>query len=488
MSKQLKYFQIFNKKSLKYGSLSILLTVAVIAIAVLANLLVGMVQDKGIINTKFDLTTDKLYSIGDTSKEILKKLDKDVTVYVLFDMGQVNSNESLRHIKEVLSQYEKYGRVSVKYIDPDKNPGLVKQIDPNNLKDIQKGDIVVKSGNKLRKLSGSEIFQTQYNPQTGQPMGQYFVGEQGFTGAIKYVTSEKTPVIYFTQGHMEGKLESDYTLLKAQLESNNYEVKTLNLTTQEKVPEDAEIIIVASPQIDISKIEKSKLEEYLDNGGKAVFLFDYLETGTKFTTIEDLLSEYNVSLNYDKVKETDKNRYFPENPYAVVLDVPSSRIIAKEYQLLLANSRSINILKNQKEYITTTSLMKTSSTAVGEQVDKANGKDIKGPLDLAVAVEDKGGSKPSKVLVIGNGFFVSDAAREQYGQYFDLGNSFFTMSLNWMMDKKDDIVIEAKNYDDARLELTSAAQVNMIGLVLVIILPLAILGAGIFVWARRRHL
>jgi len=80
---------------------------------------------------------------------------------------------------------------------------------------------------------------------------------------------------------------------------------------------------------------------------------------------------------------------------------------------------------------------KTSSKAVGEQIDKARGRDNVGPLDVALAVEDKGGAKPSKIIVAGNSTFMSDTILKQFG--FD-GLYFMMNSLSWMQDKKDDVV------------------------------------------------
>lgn len=481
--------QSINRRSLKYGSISVVLIVAVIAIAVVLNLMVDTVQKKNLIKTKFDLTSNHLYSIGDKSKEILKSLNKDVEIYGLVDIGTINSNDSLKQIKEVLSQYEKYPHIKVTYLDPDKTPGLVKKIDPSGLKDLKKGDFVVKSGNKVRKLLADEIIYNDYDQSTGQSRGSYFTGEQGFTGAIKYVTSEKTPVVYFTSGHGEGKPESDYKNLKTQLEANNYEVKSLNLLTTEKMPDDAEILMVASPKSDLSVEEEAKISNFLKNGGKAVFAFDSQESDVKYTQFEDLLKDFNVGLNYDKVKENDNQRHFPNDPYAIVLDVPKSTVIPLDgLQVVLGNSRSINMLKNQKDYITVTSLMKTSDKAVGEQIDKSRGKDNKGPLDLAVAVENKGGAKPSKVLVMGNGLFVSDSAVNQYKQYYQNGYNFFAVSLNWMMDKKDEVLIEPKSLDTTQMKIDSAAQAAVIAILVVILFPLLILGSGLFVWMRRKHL
>jgi len=75
-----------------------------------------------------------------------------------------------------------------------------------------------------------------------------------------------------------------------------------------------------------------------------------------------------------------------------------------------------------------------------------------------------------------------------YGQYFQYGNNFFTMSLNWMMDKQNDVVIAAKSYNTTKLNLSSQAQLNTIAFLVIIMLPLLILGFGTFVWLKRRHL
>lgn len=487
MNKILNLFKSINRRSLKYGSLSIILIAIVVAIAVIVNLFVGMMQDKGIIK-KIDLSANKMFSIGDTTKGILKDVKDDVVIYVLLDSVTITSS-NFSQIKAVIDEYGQYKHITVRYIDPDKNPGLIKEIDPTGLQAIAKGDFVVKciKTKKLKVLTFSSMQEAVTDQSTGQQTGANFIGEQSFTGAIKYVISEKTPVVYFTQGHKEGDIASNYSNLKMQLEANNYVVKTINLMTSNKVPEDAAILIVASPQIDLAPTEKNFINSFINKGGNAVFLFDFIESNPQFTQFEDLLQNYNVGIDYDKVMETDTTR-FVSSPYAVILDAPQSEIIPRNYNLLLLNSRSVKILKNTKEYITVTSIAKTSDKAIGEQVDKSKGNNITGPLDLAVAVDYKGGSAPGKILVMGNGTFITDAAQQAYGQYFQYGNNFFTMSLNWMMDKQNDVVIAAKSYNTTRLNLSSQAQLNTIAFLVIIMLPLLILGFGTFVWLKRRHL
>lgn len=477
--------RFFNKKSLKYGTNSIVLIAAVVVIAILVNVLVGMAD------LKLDLTANKLFSLTDVTKSVLKDLKQDVTIIGLFDDGKIGSGSEYKEVTDLLSLYQKNSHIKVEYIDPDKNPGILKQLDEQNTIGLKKGNFIVKSlingKEKKKSLEYYDLFQTEMNQQTFQ---QYTTGsnaEQGFTGAIKYVTSEKTPVVYFTEGHNEISVDSEYTLVKKYLEDNNYLVKTINLITAGKMPEDTEIAIIAAPKNDLSQQEKSIVEDYLKAGGKAVFMFDYLSNDPDFNNFNNLLSSYNVAVNYDKVKETDANRHPADNEYTILLDVSSNSIVSQNSQVVFRDSRSISILKNQKEYIVPTSLIKTSDTAIGEAASAVRSENSQGPLDIAVAVENKGGAEPSKILVMGNASFVSDSSAEQYANYYQYGAVFFVQSLNWMFDKKDDVVVPTKSYEALQINVTQL-QGTLMGIVLIIVLPLIILGTGLFVFLRRRHL
>lgn len=474
--------KFFRGRTLKYGANAFILIAAVVAVAVLVNVLVGM------LDLKLDLTPNKIFSIGDVTKEILSKNTKDVTIYGLFDEGQAGASADYKEVVELLNLYSKYPNIKVEYVDPERTPGITRELDPDDVLDLATPDLVVKCGNKVKKLEYYDLFRTEYDQQTFQQYKTGSTAEQGITGAIKYVTADITPVVYFTEGHEEYELDSDLSNVKGYLERNNYDVKTVNLLTQVAVPEDAELLVVAGPQKDISTAENDKISAFLENGGKAIFMFDYLASDPAFNEFDDIFKGFNIALNYDRVKENDASRHYPDNPYVVILDVKRSDITSEEFPVILDGSRSIQKLKNEKEYIKVTSLMQSSSKGVGEQIDKSRGADIQGPLDIAVSVENNGDMKASKIIVMGNSYFITDDAASMYGSYYGNGMEFFLRSLNWMLDKEDEVVIAAKSYDSgARLTITEQ-QANVLGLSVVILLPLLILGAGLYVFLRRRHL
>lgn len=467
----------FSRRSLKYGSNSILLIAIVVAIAVVLNLLVGMGD------LKWDLTADKLYSLSDESKTILKDIKKEVTIYGLFDDGAIPGGSEYKEIINLIGEYKDAG-IKVTYVDPDKDPGTITALDKDKTKGIAKGDFVVKSGNKVKKLSGQDLY-----GETNEQYGRLYNAEPLITGAIKFVTADVTPIAYFVEGHNEYSITSDLTQVKGVLENNNLEVKSLSLVSEDKIPDDCKLLVFASPKKDLSEAEKIKVNAYIKNNGKVVFLFDPVESGEKFTNFEEVLASFNIGLNYDKVKELDTNRHLPSDEYAIISTLESNEINTafngSDYVVFLPDSRSLSILKNAKEWLTTTSLIKTSDKAEAASIIN-QGTTEQGPFDLAIASEISGGSK---VLTFGNGVFLTDSAlSSQYSTYFGNGaNYFLSTVVNWMQDKTDETTISAKLISTKALT-TTEGQAKAISVVLIGVLPILIMGCGLVVWSRRRHL
>ncbi len=477
--------KLFNKRSLKYGSNAVIMVVAVVAIAILLNVVVGF------LDLKLDLTPNKLYSLTETTENLLKELDQEVQIIGLFDDATVTSQSEYKQVTDLLNLYSKNPYIKVEYIDPDRNPSIINQLDPDNTMDLQATNFVVKStanGNeKKKKLEYYDLFDVQMDQQSYQSYTAGSNAEQGITGAIKYVTSEYTPVVYFTEGHDESKVDTEFTYLKGSLEKNNYLVKTINLMTVDKIPDDAELVVIASPKKDIAYEERDLLERYFLDGGNALFMFDYLQNDPSFDEINKLFGKINLAVNYDKVKENDESRHVTKDPYTILVDAYSNSIVPQEFNTVLGNSRSISILNNTKDYVTVTPMIGTSENAIGEMVNKSRGDDIKGPLNIAAAVEYGSGEEKAKIIVTGNSSFISDSAYDTYGNYYLANMSFILQSMGWMIDKQDEIIVPTKNYDDNMFSITQA-QSNVMGVVLIVLFPLIIFVTGLMVYLRRRHL
>ena len=103
---------------LKNGSFSLAVTAIVLAIIVVVNLIIGQLPSK-LLN--WDLSETGIFSVSDTSKELLKDLDKDVTVEVVAETGNIDSR-----IERFISIYgDLSSKLKVSYIDPVLHPEIL---------------------------------------------------------------------------------------------------------------------------------------------------------------------------------------------------------------------------------------------------------------------------------------------------------------------------------------------------------------------------
>lgn len=477
--------KIFNKRSLRFGSYSFVLTIIVLAAAIVINAIASAPQIRE--KLKIDLTSDKLYSVGEATGEVLKELNEKVEIIGLFDETQM-SNSSYSQVIEFIKDYNaKSNMIDVKYVDPDKEPGYIQnELDPAGLLGVKKFDFVVRSQRRSKVLSTYDIFEVSYD-QSYMPYTSGLNAEYAFTGAIRYVTSEDIPVIYYTEGHGEEDLEAEYSELKSDLELNGYQVEKINLATVESIPEDSSIVLFANPKQDLNSAELEKLNLYIENGGNTVFLLDPIQSNVRLPNFEEFLAQYNIGLGYDVVFEMASDKAVFGQPYFFMPTVENNSINAvlepNKFNMSLVYAQSIEILKNEKEWITPTSLLTTSSEAVGRALFEDE-EDNEGPLNIAVAVENLGNMKASKTIVVGNSYFVSNEGMN----VADTGKKFLVNSINWIEEKEADIYIPAKKFTTPQLQNITQKTLTVLFITIIIIIPLVIIGIGVFVWLRRRHL
>ena len=79
-----KLIGTISKKHIKNGSYTMVMSVIFIAVVVVLNMIVNAIPSK---YSEIDISSQKLYSIGDDTKAMLKDLDKDVTIYQIAQSG-----------------------------------------------------------------------------------------------------------------------------------------------------------------------------------------------------------------------------------------------------------------------------------------------------------------------------------------------------------------------------------------------------------------
>jgi len=254
-----------KNKKFRYGAFSTLLAVFVIAILLVVNLVVGE------FNIRYDLTRTQMYSITDTSINLLRELSEDVTIYALFRTDQANLQ-----FTELLEQYAHYSnRVRVVYRDPFLYPQFVESYRRSDEEQISVNSVIVESARRFRVIPAEDMVTFTFNFETFQRELTSIDIEPQVTNAIKYVTEETTPVIYVLTGHNEAEISDALT---SRLMLGNYDFKELNLFNEESVPNDATLLFISTPERDWSPDVADRVREYLQNDGNALFLIDYTST------------------------------------------------------------------------------------------------------------------------------------------------------------------------------------------------------------------
>lgn len=468
-----------NKKTLKNGSYSVVLSVIFVVIIVVVNLIVDAFPST---YTELDVSDQQLFSIGDQTKDFLKELDKDVTIY---QIAQSGSEDEV--VSKLLQKYEEASdHIKVEKKDPVVNPKFTSEYTDE---EVSSNSLIVVCGDRSKIVDYNNIYESSMDYTTYSYTTSGFDGEGQITSAISYVTSDNLPVLYTLDGHGEKSLDST---LQEDIEKANIEIKSLNLLTEESVPEDADCLMINSPSTDISEDERDAIIEYLENGGKAMIFSDYTEGS--MDNFDAVLENYGVERVDGIVIEGDAQHYAMQMPYYLLPDVGSAEAVSdfssQGYFVLAPYAQGIRQLDNVRDTLTIESLLTTSDDAYSktdlntETLEKTD-EDIDGPFDIGVSITEEVDDDKTTQIVY---YSTANLMDSQINQMVAGGNEqMITESLNWMCstDETSTISIPSKSLEVSYLTVTAydAAywKICVMGLI-----PGVFLVVGFVVWLKRR--
>lgn len=472
-------FLNFSKKHIKNGSYSMTMTVVFIAVVIVINMIVGELPSK---YTEIDVSGQKLYSIGDETKELLSELEKDVTIYQIAQSGGEDEV-----ITSLLKKYEDESEhIKVEQKDPVVNPKFASEYTTDNL---SANSLIVTCGDRSKVIDYNNMYESDIDYQTYSYQTTGFDGEGQITSAIGYVTSENLPILYTLTGHGETELGST---MKEGIEKANMEIKSLNLVSEGSVPEDADCLFIGSPSTDISSDEKDAILEYLENGGKAMIFSDYNEN--KMENFDEILANYGLERTEGIVFEGDSQHYAMQMPYYILPDVGSAEAVSgmssDGYMVLAPFAQGIVQADDVRSTVVINSLLSTSDQAYSKSnlssgsLEKEDG-DTDGPFDVGVSVTENVDDKETKLVY----YSASSLLDNQVNQMVSGGNEKLVMeSLKWMVDTEETVTVSipSKSLQVSSLMIpgydASFWKICVMG-----VIPGFFLVAGFVVWFKRRR-
>ena len=411
----------------------------------------------------------------------MKGLDTEVTLYLVTQSGKEDKT-----VSELLSRYKALSsKITVSTVDPVTSPKFVSKYTAETLSD---NSVIVEGALRNQVVKNSEIYVYDYSSYYNT--GNYevnFDGENALTSAIDYVTSTNLPVIYTLSGHGETELSSE---LSGAVTKENMTLKPLSLLSLEAVPEDASCVVLYAPASDLSQEESEKILAYLENGGHLLLLTDYSDK--RMPVLAALMENYGVRAADGIVMEGDANNSIRGYAHYLLPNIQSHEITSPlssgKLYALMPVAHGIQTLDSYRGTLAIKSLLKTSNAAYAKPnaynattMEKESG-DIDGPFDIGVAITESFEGKETKLVWFGTSKFLDSSVNQMVsGANTDL----FLNALGWMCERANSISIRSKSLMSQQITVPGG-EAGMWSIAITVLLPLAVIGIGIFVFVKRR--
>jgi ABC-type uncharacterized transport system involved in gliding motility auxiliary subunit len=451
--------RLLTGRQARYGSNSLILTLAFLGIVFAANYIVYNNPQS------WDLTEDKSNTLAPETMQILATLPAKVnaTAFYSINLDRSSADELLLKFKT-----NSGGRFDYRFVDPDLDPVTARE---NGI--TGDGKILLQMGETKEIAS--------------------FASETEIARALIRLISPEPRTVYFLEGHGEPGIGAggplSYSIAKSTLESKNYIVNSLNLLITNSIPEDALAIVVAGPTKPVSRQEVNLLKKYVDEGGSLMVMEDpriFTEFGDAPDPLADYLtSDWGITLNDDVVIDLVNT----QNPFQAVSSQynshPITQNLSQRYIVVLPQARSISITV-QVENVVPTPLISTTEQSWSERNLQAGETptfdpetDVQGPLTLAAAAENT--QTKARVVVFGNSLFATDDIFDAYGN----GNMFIN-SVDWAAEQEDLINLTTRQATPRIFTPPAQGSFLILALVSVIVIPGLVVFAGVSSWIARR--
>jgi hypothetical protein len=452
---------------------------------------------------RFDITSSRRHSLSPETRSYLERLERDVAITVTFtdDPDNPEIAQSFRDLTALLREYtyaagkNSKARLTVRFLDVYQNRRDAEALGVADQPNI----VLLASDTHRRVLRIDDLYVIRKKVSR-----EAFKGEAAITAALLDVSSAARKKIYFLTGHGEMQPDSvdgarGLSQLRDQLRQRNYDIAGLDLNLTPRIPDDASLVIIASPDKPLRPFEEEVLRNYLTTRAGRVILM--VDPGRNFG-LENLLFDWGVIV-YDNVifdtspgslSETGEfifGRYLPHPITQILID--------NGLYLLVGPTRVVNedISRTLDEGLAVKRLVATSPTAWGEssyrllrtRPEFTPGQDLRGRDGLGVLVISERLKPANLPLSVPGGrlavFGTSDLVTNN--RIINSGNfPLFLNTVNWAVDRDTQLNIPARPIDRFQLSL-SQEELKRLRLALLLLVPGAVAGLGLIVYWTRRN-
>jgi len=419
-----------------------------------------------------DITQANRNTLTTGSINVLKQMQGPITLTVFASEDDVNNGDTFRQgIINFMARYQRTKPdINVKFISPIKEPKLAQE---NGIK--EDGEVVVEYQKR------SEHIKPPF-------------AEQEMTNLFMRLSRTSQRAVMYLDGHGERNLiglkNNDVGEFGKQLESKGLKFANLNLTIESEVPLNGSMLVIASPQKTISPIEAKKIKKFLESGGNLLWLLD----DNNFRGLDEIAAYLGLSVSSGQVIDpAEKVEGVNENIASA--SSYGEHAITRNFMLgtRFSNAHEVNAkgtLDNGWEVsklieVSPNGWLESSQVMTNQKPTFDKSKDKAGPINIAVALQRVYGKKGQRVVVVGNGNFLSNTFITNGGN-LDLGINM----INWLSGDDNLISIQPMPLKDVNVTIPDNQMSFIIAWTVFhsfeYFIPISFFVIGILFWFKRR--
>ena len=412
-----------------------------------------------------DITQSARNTLTQGSANVLKQMKGpiDIKVYASKD------DEYRKTINAFIARYQRAkSDINVEFINPAEQPKLAQDA---GIK--AEGELVVSFQKREEHLIPT-------------------YAEQDLTNLLVRLSRTSQRTVMYLDGHGERNLTGvknhDLGAFGTQLEKKGFKLANPDLTIAQQVPSNGAMLVIASPQVDVTEIEAKKIKEYLESGGNLLWLLDDENLHGLQQVAEYLGLQVTPGMVIDlaSAQQGADSKIAFANQYG-------AHAITKSFMLrtLFPEARMVEAHGTYDNGWSVTRLIEVAANGwletgkIDSKLSYDEKKDIKGPINIAVALERKYGKKGQRVVVVGNGNFLANTFVTNGGN-LDLGVNI----VNWLAGDDNLITIQPVPLKDVNVNIPTTAWGQIVAMAVFfgfrLILPILLLVIGLIIWWKRK--
>lgn len=420
-----------------------------------------------------DITQANRNILTQGSVNVLKQMKAPVNITVFATKDDASNGDVFRKgIVDFVARYQRDKKdIKLKFVNPSEEPKLAQ-------------DAGV-------KVDGEVVVEYQKRVEHITPP----FAEQEFTNLLVRLSRTNQQAVMYLDGHGERNLlgvkNHDLGEFGKQLESKGFKFANPDLTIAQSVPRNGAMLVVASPQVDVSDIEAQKIKAYLEAGGNLLWLLD----DNDFKGMQAVADYLGLTVSPGVVLDMASAQYGADARVAFA-SLYGEHPITTNFMLrtLFPESHEVNAVGTDENgwkvsklvevapngWLSAEKLAKGAKPVFNEKTDK------RGPINVGVALERVYGKKGQRVVVMGNANFLSNTFITNGGN-LDLGVNI----VNWLAGDDNLITIQPMPLKDINVSIPDTDQGRLVAWTVFhsfqYFIPLGFMIAGLYFWWKRRR-